>query len=404
MNLTSWLAFAAVSSSLLAGRASAQAPASPPAQPPIVVADPLPAAKTNAAPSAKAKAKKTDAAKAAPGKKEKAAPPKVAEEKKAAAPKAPFKSYAAVVTQKNLNVRGQPHINSEIVTRLKYGDRVTVLDEITLSKPQTDEPAHWAKITLPVGTPVWVSAMFVNPDTKAVKPKRLRVRSGPGENYSTIGFITNGTVLSELEAKGDWLKISAPEGSYAFVAAHFLTNAPAAGAIVAVKERPTPPPAPLVETAVVTPQPVVPAVPPQPAPTPAPIQPAPPVVQPQPQPEPTLAKVEPPPLTPRPEPPKLEPVITAPPPPEPIVEEAPPKRIVTREGFVRSTVSIQAPSYFKLEGLENRKTISYVFSPSTNILLRDFFGKRIIATGEEVLDERWPNTPVLNVETIQAVP
>jgi hypothetical protein len=37
-------------------------------------------------------------------------------------------------------------------------------------------------------------------------------------------------------------------------------------------------------------------------------------------------------------------------------------------------------------------------------VLHDFFGKRVIVTGEEELDERWPNTPVITVDTIKTVP
>ena len=48
--------------------------------------------------------------------------------------------------------------------------------------------------------------------------------------------------------------------------------------------------------------------------------------------------------------------------------------------------------------------INYLYSPSTNVVLKDLMGKRIVVTGEEVLDERWPNTPVINVDTLQAVP
>ena len=80
------------------------------------------------------------------------------------------------------------------------------------------------------------------------------------------------------------------------------------------------------------------------------------------------------------------------------------KRIVTREGVVKRSVSIQAPTYFVLESVANGKTINYLFSPSTNVALKDFRGRRIMVTGEELLDERWPNTPVINIDSLQPVP
>src|SRR5687768_11700294 len=55
----------------------------------------------------------------------------------------------AVVRQNNVNVRGKAAINSEIVARLTRGERVNVLEEVTLKKPKQDEPAKWAKISLP---------------------------------------------------------------------------------------------------------------------------------------------------------------------------------------------------------------------------------------------------------------
>jgi len=57
-----------------------------------------------------------------------------------------------------------------------------------------------------------------------------------------------------------------------------------------------------------------------------------------------------------------------------------------------------------LRGLDNNKTINYLYSPSSNILVQNFWGKKVYVTGEEVLDERWPNTPVIEIETIEVIP
>jgi uncharacterized protein YgiM (DUF1202 family) len=320
--------------------------------------------------------------------KKKAAPRKNAPANKAvapshAAPSAPIIAPGpAVVIVKNVNVRGQAAINSEIVTRLKQGDLVTVLEEVTLKKPKTDEPAKWAKIALPTNAFVWVSGLFIDPAARTVKVNKLRLRSGPGENYSTLGMIKKDIPIKEIETKGDWIRIEAPPEAYAFVAAHLITNAPAAPMIAAAAP---PPPVPTaIETPVTsTPPPIAPAEPVAPPTTPAPSEPPP------------EAKAL-----------ELKPLPAVPPPPPgilpPAPEEPPPKRIVTREGYMRNTVSIQAPSYWKLESLDTKKAINYIYS--TNIVLHDFFGKRVIVTGEEELDERWPNTPVITVDTIKTVP
>ena len=359
----------------------------------------------------------------------KAAPAPAAEVAPASAPE------PAIVKQNNVNVRGQPDINSEVVIRLKKGDAVSILEEITLKKAKLDEPGKWARIALPTRTYVWVHGSFVDSTSQTVVPNKLNVRSGPGENYSILGRIPKGTVLKELDRKENWIKIEAPADSYAFVAAHLLAREPAAAPTLAVSEPPraVPQPAPA-ETArpaaVVPPQPAPPAVVlPSPPPTPVvtplvPLRPASPVVVvpqpavaepaapiPQPEvvfPEPTpvpaspaleLAAVKPSPTPPVPA--RFEPITPAETTP---AEETLIKRIVTREGVVKRSVSIQAPTYFVLESVANGKTINYLFSPSTNVALKDFRGRRIMVTGEELLDERWPNTPVINIDSLQPVP
>jgi uncharacterized protein YgiM (DUF1202 family) len=275
----------------------------------------------------------------------------------------------AVVSQKNVNVRGQARINSEVVSHLNKGDKITVLEEIT-TKQKPNEPDKWYKISLPPSTSVWVFAGYVDADKK-VKSNRLNLRSGPGENFSVIGTIEKGTAVNVVETKGEWYKIEAPAGAYAFVAAHLVTREPVTLAANTAKPPPPPPDIPVV---------------PQP-----PVAVAQPVVN---EPPPTVIATQPaPPLVPvvRPEPP-------GPPPEEPLA-----KRVVSREGIIKSSVSIQAPSHYVLRGLDNNKTINYLYSPPTNDFVKNYWGKKVFVTGEEVLDERWPNTPVIEVETIHEI-
>ncbi len=311
----------------------------------------------------------------------------------------------AVVSEKNqglVNVRGKPDINSEVVTRLKRGDQVTVLEAVTV-KAKEDAPAKWAKISLPTNAVAWVNASFINPADKTVAPKKLNVRSGPGENYSVVARIPKGTVVKEIETKGDWIKIEAPSDSYGFVAAHLLANPPPAPVVVASVEPPKPP---LAETTIAPPT----AVPPPVAPlvvTPVPTPPPPVVAQPVPAPvtPTTTPVVATPPTDTVPVPtPAVATTPAVPAAPTAPAEEIFVKRIVSREGVVKRSVSIQAPTYFALQSLDTGKTINYLYSPSTNLLLKDLTGKRILVTGEELLDERWPNTPVINVDTLQPVP
>jgi uncharacterized protein YgiM (DUF1202 family) len=154
----------------------------------------------------------------------------------------------AVVRENNLNVRGQPSFAGEIITRLKKGEEVTILEEITLEKTKPGEPSKWAKIRMPANTPVWVSSLFIDPIDKRVLTKRLNVRAGPSENYSVVGRLEQGAVVKEISTKGDWLEIELPGNAYAFVAADRLdkkepaaTPEPIAAAAPAAKSpAPTP--------------------------------------------------------------------------------------------------------------------------------------------------------------------
>lgn len=274
----------------------------------------------------------------------------------------------ATITGSNVNIRGQARLNSEIVKRLNKGDAVTVIEQIILDKPKPDEPTQWAKINFPAEAHVWVHSSYIDSTNKVVLPKRLNVRTGAGENYSVVGLIERGTAVKEVGKKGDWLEIEAPAGSYAFVAAQYL------------KQEAAPPSVP----------PIVSFAPPQvePQPTPTPVPDTQPIAAPPTAPEATSTPV----VTPSPE--------TAPAPPP--VEEPPP-RVVSHEGVVKSTWSIQAPTKFALVDPDSGRTVNYLYTSSTNLDLSRWKGHRIIVTGEEGLDRRWQNTPVITIQRIQVV-
>ena len=167
----------------------------------------------------------------------------------------PLVAGPAVVVASNVNVRGQAKLKSEVVTRITKGQSVTVLEEIVRNNSGPEEPSAWAKIVLPPGAHVWVNTAFINATNQTVMPKKLNLRSGPGENYSVIGRLQRGDAVKEITTKGDWTEIEPPASAYAFVAAQYLKQ-----------EAPAPPaPAP---------------APPEPAPTPTTVAAAPPVAPP----------------------------------------------------------------------------------------------------------------------------
>jgi hypothetical protein len=327
----------------------------------------------------------------------------------------------ATVKGDRVNVRGRATLDSEAITQLRTGETVIVIEQITLPKPGPGEPTNWARILLPANTPVWVSTLFLDPETKTVKGTKLNVRAGPGERFSVVGQLAKGDKVREIRTLEDWMEIEPPPGTYAFVAADLLDlKAPLKTPELAAKKDDKPAvPAP-------TPEPVKvePPKPPEPAPITkvetVPSEPVPPVagdIKPKPSvkpvtpaPEPIVAPppvvVTPPPVvvTPAPKPVVPDPVVAPAPPVKPAVEEPPPKRVVEREGVVKRTWSIQAPTPYALVDTTTGQIINYLYTSDTGLQLKYYLGQRIRVSGPEALDSRWPKTPLLTIQTLQTQP
>ncbi|MEP6663287.1 MAG: SH3 domain-containing protein [Verrucomicrobiota bacterium] len=315
------------------------------------------------APAKKKKTAKTPARKKAVMKKEST--------EKMPEPKALNES--GIVNANAVNVRGQASFTGEVITKLNKGETVNLLEELTLDKTAKGEPAKWLKIALPTNTPVWVHTGFIDPSSKTVTPKKLQVRAGPGENYSVIGLLNKGDAVKEIRTVNAWSEIETPGGTYAFVAAELIDRNPA-GTAPAVAAVPEPEPAPEVV-----------AVPPVAGTIPDAQNPAPE--------SPKAAEQTPPVVEPVVVPPVVEPA--------PVVEEPLPKRIVTREGIVRRSLNVQTPSYYELESLYNGKTINYLYNSEPGFTLNKWVGLKVTIVGEESIDARWPNTPVIEIQSIQ---
>jgi hypothetical protein len=248
----------------------------------------------------------------------------------------------AQVSAGELVVRGQAGLKGEVVARLAKGDTVNVLEQINLEHHAADEPSQWAKISYPTNGHVWVSARFIKDGT--VSTKKLNLRAGHGENYSVVGVLEQGTAVNEIETKDGWMEIQPPANAYAFVAAKFLTQEAVPPAAVA-------------------------NVPPE-----------------TPEAQPTPMQV----------PPQQQIVTTPPPaPPQPTV------RIVQHEGVIGPVGSIIAPTQFKLYDPDTKMDIDFLYPTSPDQDLHKLVDCRVIVSGEEGVDARWPNTPVIAIQNIQ---
>jgi uncharacterized protein YgiM (DUF1202 family) len=296
--------------------------------------------------------------------------------KKISEPSVALAAGPATVVSANLNLRGQAGLKGEVVGHLKAGATVNVISQINLDKHAADEPAQWAKISLPSETRVWVNSKFVDAATKTVSAKKLNLRAGPGENYSVLGMIEKGAPVSELSAKGDWSQIETPTNAFAFVAAMYLKQE-AAPAAEPTNAAPAPVETPVVAT---------------PPPTTSTVAEAPPVVA---QPPATPAVVPPPTVTPAAD--TNAPVAAV------VDTNPPPPRVASHEGYVRPSTSIVAPTSYELYDADSGNTINYLYTTSTNLDISRYNSYQIIVTGEEGMAARWKDTPVLTIQKIYVV-
>lgn len=135
-----------------------------------------------------------------------------------------------VVKATSLNVRSAAGTNNNIVGSVKNGDQVTILEEKN----------DWAYIEFQ-GKKGWVSADFltikviVKEEPSETKPSpvvsvqykvnatTLNMRKGPTTNEAILIAIPNGTILTQIEAKDNWVKATY-QGNTGWVSADFLAK------------------------------------------------------------------------------------------------------------------------------------------------------------------------------------
>lgn len=312
----------------------------------------------------------------------------------------------AIVTADRVNVRSRPSVaRGEVVTQLARDQKVIIFEEGLPSAGPRDPVSEWTRIEVPAGCPVWVSADHVSMPAGTVKPAHLNVRAGPSEDYAILGTVARGTQLRSLEERNGWLRVEAPLGLSGYVAADFLrpveqpaTAEPALPVVVVPAATPGGQTNQAAHVTAETNAPPASASPP--APTPVAAIPAAPTTQPvrhdtvpapvpsaQGQPAVPTASAIPPPAA-EPETPEIS--------PEP--------RIIRREGIVRATWSVQAPTPFELVAADNGRLLDYLLPLSTNVLIRPFHGQHVRILGEEYLEPRWDNAPVIVVHGIKLAP
>lgn len=127
----------------------------------------------------------------------------------------------------SLNVRSAPSHNAKILGSLDPGDQLVVFQE----------SYGWAQ-TYFEGKEAWVASQYLfqvenaqqseiisqpKNNTITVSSLGVRVRSGPGTDYSIIDLATKGDTYSRLKTKNDWNKVMLSDGSTGWIAA-WLTD------------------------------------------------------------------------------------------------------------------------------------------------------------------------------------
>lgn len=286
-----------------------------------------------------------------------------------------------VIVRDRVNVRGRPSVFSEVITQLRKDETVTILEEVTLKNPRKGDPADWLKIQLPANTPVWVNAAFVDTNTFTVKPKRLNLRGGPGENFSVIGSVSRDTTVREIRTVDDWMEIEAPTNAAAYVAADLVER----GATATPAAEPAPETAAPAEAndtnasakpPADTPPTKVDKEPDQPEPAPTEAAPA--------DPKPAEARAG-----------QTDPAGA----PVPVT-----RRLVRREGTVRNTKLAEAPAPYLLEGEEGGTVLVYLKEASGMNVLQLYLGKKVVVSGEETVTDSTGRPSVLEVQTVKLAP
>jgi murein DD-endopeptidase MepM/ murein hydrolase activator NlpD len=140
-----------------------------------------------------------------------------------------------------LRVRGGPGAEFEILTHVNRGDRLSLVEPWETAWAKLGQPGEWINVRTPGDGAGWAAAWFLKlaTDVPAQAPPlvtpiedNLRVREGPGLQFSVLEQVNTGDILTVLEnwpaavvklgKSGEWINIRTPQGFNAWAAAWFL--------------------------------------------------------------------------------------------------------------------------------------------------------------------------------------
>jgi uncharacterized protein YgiM (DUF1202 family) len=128
------------------------------------------------------------------------------------------------VTGARVNVRAIADLQSEIVGQVVRGDVLSATGE---------RRNGMVEIIPPDSVAAWIYGELVIGDEVAAST--VRVRSGPGIGFRSIGKISKGFKVKVLETGGDWLRISPPSSCTVWISAEFVSGKSGEAAVVPVE-------------------------------------------------------------------------------------------------------------------------------------------------------------------------
>lgn len=131
------------------------------------------------------------------------------------------------VVGERVNLRARPALEAEVVGQVSEGSELT-------AKTLGDE---WVEVVPPASVDLWVHQEFLEGNT--VKAKLLKVRAGPGINYSVVGSLTRGEAVEVRGTFNEWVKIAPPASCSLWISRKYVE--PARKVVAAVARRPAGP-------------------------------------------------------------------------------------------------------------------------------------------------------------------
>ena len=131
-----------------------------------------------------------------------------------------------VVTADLLNVRLKPDLKAPVAVKLDRGFQVDVLGE----------SGEFVEIAIPVTTPVYINAVYLNVD-KTTAPLKMYVAGS--SKAASYGVLPKGSTVKVLEIdRYGWAKIEPPAGLKLYAAKRYIQYTPETGTEVKPEVKP----------------------------------------------------------------------------------------------------------------------------------------------------------------------